>query len=281
MRKIFLCILFTIQFFAISYSQNANDKGYISLLLGPSIPVGNYASSNFSNSKAGFAGLGENLNISYCRLLGKNFGIAAELLGQINPLNVKAMEKSFATQKFAEPYFYSTTGPPQTPPLPVYVTYQHWNFDKKSWQSGSMLLGAYMQLPLNHSGNISFTTKAMIGAIYLSSPQLNGEGYTDTSLIKLSQSTASAFGFAYSLSAGLKYDFNKRLSFLVSVEYLGTAKITFKNVTETIITENGAVIPGMPLNSANYSSIARSTAIGNESQKLSALNINIGIGLKL
>ncbi|HLK30524.1 MAG TPA: hypothetical protein VKT28_18225 [Puia sp.] len=284
MRKIFLFILLAQTVFLNCYSQDVKDKGYVSLSIGPSIPLGNFASTSLSDDKAGFAAFGGNLNLSYAKLLGKNFGIATELTGQINPLNIKAMEKSFAQHQFDAFLTLGTItggGQAQPPSNPQYVSYQDWHFNKKSWFSGSFLVGGYGQFPLNHSGNISLTTKAMIGIMYLSSPQLSGQGYTDSSTIKITQSGATAFGFAYSFGAGLKYDFNKKISFLLNLEYLGTATINFKNVTSTVVEANGIIVPGLRDNFGNYSSISNSSVTGNVQQKLSAFNINVGVGLKL
>jgi hypothetical protein len=281
MRKIFVCILFSQQILINAYSQNLKYKGYVCLSVGPSIPVGNYGSTNLSNDQAGFAAPGGNASLSYCRRISKKFGLAAEMLGQINPLNIKAMEKSFSQQKFVEPYVTSSNGQPQTLPPPEYVSYQNWNFNKKSWWSGSLLVGGYGQFPLSKPGNISFTTKAMLGAVYLTAPSLGGSGYTDSSFAQVSQSKASAFGFAYSFGAGMNYDLNKKVCFFASAEYFATANVTFKNVTESILTAKSIIVPGLVLNPGNYSERSEATVIANTSQKVSALNISVGIGLKL
>ncbi|HXB45761.1 MAG TPA: hypothetical protein VNV85_16955 [Puia sp.] len=279
MRKIFVCILLSQQILLNAYSQNLKDNGYVYVSVGASIPVGSYGSTNLSNDQSGFAGPGGNISLSYSRLLGKKFGLAAEALGQINPLNIKAMEKSFSQQKFVEPYAISYNGQPPTPPPPVYVIYQNWNFNKKSWWSGSFLVGGYGQFPLSKPGNISLITKVMLGAIYLTAPSLTGSGHTDSSLVVVNQSKASGYGFAYSFGAGVNYDLNKKVCFFASAEYFATSNVRFKNVTESIVTVNG--ISGFVIIGGNYPPISEATATTNTSQKVSALNVSLGIGLKL
>jgi hypothetical protein len=280
MIRIFAFILFSQQILLNAYPQNLNDKGYVSLSIGPSIPVGNYARTNLSNDQAVFAALGGSAILSYSRLIGKKIGLAAELLGQINPLNVKALEKDFGQQKFALPSVILSNGPPQNLPHQVYVSYQNWGFDKKSWFSGSALVGGYGEFALSKAGNISVTTKVLLGAAYLSAPKLSGESHTDTSWIKVGQTAASAFGFAYSLSSGLKYDFNKKISLIAIIEYFGTSNVTFKNVTESLYSAYGE--PNQFTLGGGIANVSAQTSnTANTSQKVSILNISLGIGLRL
>ena len=126
MKKTFLTAAFLLFIFLNSYSQIGKQKGYLSLTIGPSFPIGNYAKSDVTNSLSGLAKMGGVINISYCRLTGKNFGIAATLLGQINPLNIHSMEQSFAQVKFNSlaPILVSEPGQP-IPNLPG-NTYPNW-----------------------------------------------------------------------------------------------------------------------------------------------------------
>ncbi len=279
MRIVFFA-LFLISPLIKSYSQNIQDQGYVSLSGGPSVPVGGYGNRNLSNNNAGFASFGDNINLSYSRLLHNRFGIAAELFGSLNPLNVKAMENAFSQQQFNESAIFGSNGQ-SSPPPPNYVNYPYWEFQKKSWLSFSAFLGGYGEIPLTKKPNITLTAKALAGAVYLISPKLTGAGINDTSLIEINQAKASAFGFAYSLNGGIKYDFSKKFCLLFNIEYIGTTTITFKNVRETILIANGIVIPGLNLVPGNYDSISVATAIGNEKQKISLLNFNLGVAFKL
>jgi hypothetical protein len=262
------------------FSQDKRDKSLLSLTFGPSLPLGDYHSTDINNSKAGFAGFGGNVNISYAHLLHKNFGIAASLLGQLHPLNTKAMEKSFDGQKFYTDFVLGTTGPGQAlpPPNPNYITYSNWKFNKKSYMSGAALVGLYGDFPLTPA--VSIVAKAMAGAADVSSPELKGQAYNDTSLIMVDQKKVSAIGFAYALDAGVKYNLTKRISLLASVEYFTTANIKFKNVTSTSFIGIYPVIPNTYL-PGNYSVLIANSNTVNAYQKLSSLNINIGIGLRL
>jgi hypothetical protein len=262
------------------FAQNSQDKGTIFLSLGPSIPLGNYASSSLNNNNAGFASFGGNAKISYSQNFKKYFGGTAEFLGVINPLNLKSMQDAFSQHQFPDISLYSNNGQPQNLPPSEYVSYQNWKFNKKSWMYGAMLLGGFGHFPINKSGAISLTLKASAGAVYLYSPSLHGYGYTDTSMAIVDQSGAKAYGFAYSFGTGIKYSSSKRISYSFEVFYFGTSNVSFKNVSESILMGKGRVIPNLQLIS-NYMQISEFGNSGTVYQKVSTLNINFGVGMML
>ena len=264
--------------FVRGFSQDKKDNSILSLSFGPSLPLGNYHSTDINNSKAGFAGFGGDVNISYAHLLHKNFGIAAAVIGHFHPLNTNAMEKSFDNEKFITgPVFITGMGQPPPPPT-SYIEWSNWKFNKKSWLSGSALLGAYGDFPV--TPKVSIIAKAMAGAACVSMPELKGEAYNDTSLIMVDQKKVSSIGFAYVLNAGVKYNLTKRFSLLAAIEYFSTANIKFKNVTSTSFIGIYPVIPYTYI-LGNYSVIDASSSTANVYQKLSSLNLNIGVGLNL
>src|ERR1044072_2017671 len=79
-----------------SYSQ----KSTLTLSLGPSFPVGDFAAKNIDNKQAGFASVGEQVNISFDYKVGKHISLSAMLYGQRNGLNRKAMESNLSQRKF-------------------------------------------------------------------------------------------------------------------------------------------------------------------------------------
>jgi hypothetical protein len=272
MKKKFLTAAILLFIFLNSYSQVGKDKGYFALTIGPSFPIGNYAKSDVTNSMLGLAKMGDVVNISYSCLTGKNFGIAATLLGQINPLNIHSMEQSFAQLKLKIASGF-VTEPGQPLPNTPGNTYPNWQFEKHSWKLAAVLFGGYGQLPSGNSGKISFITKAMIGIMYAVAPKLKGSSITDTAGAYIEQSSGSAVGFSFLLSGGIKYQLNNKISLLSNLDFLGTGNLTFKNIKATVTTTKGTT------GSLNYS-IQQSIATGNTKQKISSLNLNFGVAFK-
>lgn len=143
------------------YSQK-QQGGYLELTIGPTFPIGNYASKNSNNAGSGFARMGEGLHLSYLHPLKKSFGITAGLYLQRNPLNTKSLEEAFANRKFY--LIYAGPLPPPSPAQRPYKTYGNWKVEKHSWFSASLLAGLYQQL-LPGDKNVQLTAKAMAGAI--------------------------------------------------------------------------------------------------------------------
>ena len=139
---------------------------------------------------------------------------------------------------------------------------------------GSLLLGGYGQFPLSKKGRFSFIPKAMMGMIHVSAPKISGSSITDTASAYVEQSGAKAFGFTYSLSGGLKYNCGKTVFFLMNLAYMGTNKIRFKDITASITTTKGVF--GSPDYSVQQTGVA-----GEGRQTIGAVNLLIGIGLRL
>lgn len=271
MIKTISIIIFSSLTLSSCYSQTFKDKNYVGFSIGPSIPIGNYGSKDMKNDLAGFAKIGLSMNLSYGIKLRKHVGISAMLLGQLNPLNKKALENEFSQAKISDGVFFasSTTDPPPSPPS--YTIYPNWKFDKDSWKMGSFLLGADGEFP-SHSRNLFLIAKAMMGVIYVTSPEISGNSTTDTATANVKQNSVSAFGVSYLLRGGIKYMVNRKMGILFSVDHFSTNNIKFKDIKATF--DSVKYVDGFP--SSTQSSI---TADGK--QKINAINVNVGLHIKI
>ena len=271
-KNILLSILVLSTFFK-AYTQNKYPVNTLSVSAGPSFPVGHYAGKNLEDEKAGLAGPGEQINISFEHKLNKTIGIAAVLYGTRNPVNTTSIEKQLDGEKFIDG-FALTTGPGQPIPGAAYITYPNWKMDKKSWLSAALLAGPSIDIPFSTATtNFSFTAKAMIGVMYASSPKLQGKSNTDTVIAQITQNSASAFAFSYLLGAGIQYNKCKHISIHAGIDYLAAPRVTFKDATASF-----AVIkyPGSLNVAESYSSITTTAK-----QPVAVMNLTIGIGIKL
>jgi hypothetical protein len=269
MKKIILAAIISLLTVSSSYSQTAGNRGYLGISVGPSFPVGNYGRKNLDNSASGFAKTGETVAISYAKLTGKHFGFAGILVGQLNPLDTKAMENSFSQMRIPLGIWSSsTTNPPPGP----YTTYPNWKIEKKSWLAASLLAGGYGEF--SSGDNFSFTVKAMAGVVYASSPAITGSSITDTAQAYYKQSSKSALGMSYLTSGGIKYNLSKKISLLTNVEYFATSEIRLKDIKTTITTFKGT--PGSP----DYSA-AQSIRTADGKQTIGTVNVVVGIGISL
>lgn len=185
----------------------SQNKGYVAISIGPSIPIGDFASKDGKNDSAGFAKTGAIFDISFVYKLGKNLGISALLRGQSNSVDNSAFANELSKQVGGS-----------------------WTVDSESWKIGGLMLGGYGSYPI--SSKVSFDLKAMIGFLRASSPELfvtlNGSG--GAAWVK--QESKSATSFSYLVSTGFKFDVGKKIYLLTNLDYLGS-KPEFKNVTTT------------------------------------------------
>jgi hypothetical protein len=183
------------------YSQ---DKGYIAVSLGPSIPTGDFASKDMDNNSAGFAKTGAIFDISFRYKLKNNFGVTAILRGQANQLDAQAIADEMSNK-------FGISGTVKT----------------NSWGIGGLLVGGYSTIPV--AKQLTFESRLMIGFVTASSPDIsiNFNIMSESGWVK--QNTVTSSAFAYLAGVGLKYDAGKRVCLLANIDYLG-AKPKFKDV---------------------------------------------------
>ena len=67
-----------------SFSQTTFKKNTLSISTGPSFAVGNFSKADPSNPLAGFANVGQNVNLFYTYQLKHHFGIVGMVYGERN-----------------------------------------------------------------------------------------------------------------------------------------------------------------------------------------------------
>ena len=186
-----------------SYSQ---DKGYVGISIGPSMPTGDYASADLSNELAGLAKTGAIFDISFGYKLGKNMGLSAMLFSHSNATDSKTIENGLYDLE----------------PL------ASWTVESKSWSSAGLLFGGYGSFPIG-KGSTSFDARAMIGFSSSSSPELRITGTLNNSSVWVETASESASTVAYLIGGGFRFNVAPKVCLLVNLDYL-TSKPEFKNV---------------------------------------------------
>ncbi len=210
MRKIVIGSL-TLLLFSIQINAQDNN-GYIGITIGPSIPIGDFASKDLANTNAGLANTGVSYDISFAHKLGgSNFGITALLRSQANPLDVQSVANGFASR------FFGTT----------------WVVESKPWTLGALLIGGFGSFPITQK--VTFDPRAMFGFASVASPDMTFDitGARGTGWIK--QSSVISTSFAFLLGAGFKFEIGKKLFLITQIDY-AYSNPEFNNV-ETVSDE--------------------------------------------
>lgn len=204
-----IAYIFALFFFLVSncYSQN---KGYIAVSYGASLPFFNFHSKDLSQyyaayvSELGGSGYAKPGSISEISIAYKKpeqqFGITAIIRNQTHEADMQTL----STQLQEDFNGYIVTA------------------ESRKWITNAMMLGGYAEIPIK---KFSFDFRAMIGMVSVSSPEWrtgakNTNGY---SYIWQNYRFGSAFSFGFMTGAGVKYDITKEICLMANTDLFGAA----------------------------------------------------------
>jgi len=227
--------LLSILMLFITILGNSQDKGYIALSAGPSFPTGDFGSKDVNNQSAGLANTGAIFDLTFAQKFGKNLGMTLMLRGQANGVDTDPLVNELIAE----------------------APDASWSAESENWTIGGILGGLYGSFPMGDNGKVTFDTRAMIGYLNATSPQITVNGnYLGTNFWVLTES-ASAGAFAYLLGAGFRFNLGTHLCLLTNLDYLGATP--------------------------EFLDVATVTSIGGYStnsyqQKFGTVNVGVGIG---
>ena len=244
-----------------AFSQR-ND--WLSLSIGGSFPVGEFASKDANDSHSGAADPGGLIDLSYLHPLGKGgFGLTAALRGRLNLIDQSATAAALAS---------SDEG------------YQ-WSGKKAYWKTAALMVGAYYHVSVAKRWQV--TGSILLGAADNRLPKYtitglknaNNADPADVSLIELSTNGVSAVSFAALLKAGITYQLTRRYCLVANIGFWDL-KPTFKNVSVEMLEGNGFVIPGLYIPSAATMVVVNSNTF-NYTQPMNSVDLSVGIAMRL
>jgi len=208
MKKIILSLTLLVMFALVNHAQN--NKGYIGISLGPSVPLGDLGSQDVDNEAAGWATTGAVFDLSFATKLGAgNFGISAMLRGQANPTDAQALADEFANQ------------------YPGIL----WTVESDAWSIGGLMFGGYSSIPI--SDNFFWDSRVMIGFLGANSPMIKVTGSNLIASATVTQESAGAVAFAFQIGTGFKLDLGSRFALTTTIDFL-SANPEFADVKTTL-----------------------------------------------
>ncbi len=213
MKPQFLLSIILVFICVIGYSQ---DKGYIALSAGPSFPTGDFGSKDVNNESAGLANTGAIFDLTFAQKFGKTFGMTLMLRGQVNGVDTDPLVNE----------------------LKVAVPEATWSAEADTWGIGGFMAGLYGSFPLDPSGKVTFDTRAMIGFIDATSPQITIYGDYLGTLFWVNTESAHAGAFAYLIGAGFRFNLGNHFCILTNVDYQGSTPEFEDVVSRTSVGSN-------------------------------------------
>jgi hypothetical protein len=232
------CLLLIMALFSNTGRAQEGDV-YVSLAGGVSIPLADYAATDFSRETSGFAKPGGNFTIHFGYRLNEYLSLCGLLSGGVNRFDYISVQDELNK-------IYNDVLPDT-----------RWVVETKSWGLGGLLAGLNASLPLQ-ARRLYLEARLLGGFIYAYSPAVYISGLesgAEDKTITIEQSAAPAWSF--DAGAGFRYQRSKKQYFTLYADYV-YAQPYFKDVRTN----------------SNFA-YERDDAY---SQKTGALNITLGIG---
>jgi hypothetical protein len=220
---------------------HAQDKGFVAIHLGPSLPMGDLAGKSLSDPSAGFAKTGYQFDASFGYKLADKFGVTTMIRRQSLGYDVDAIAGPLML-------FSALFGSQLT-------------VESTNWGISSLLAGGYGDFAIGEK--IAINPRLMVGLSRVSLPEITIEGSVMGTPIEMTTSADAAMSFSYLLGAGGRYNVSEKIFVSANLDYLG-AKANFKNIKTTssaggmVTTEDG----------------------GAHKQSIATFNIGVGAGLR-
>ncbi len=247
MKKLILLssVLF---FFCIKgVSQDNDRKGFTSTNLGLSFPTGNFGSTIFTNSEAGYAMNGLVFDITFGHKILKSLGVTAIYRSQGNSVDVGAYAQDLAN-------YFGRNNQAGTTNVSV---------ESSAYSLGGIMAGFYGSFPM--AKKLSFEPRVLVGFSAATLPAMTIETYESWTLhTTFIREQSASFAFSYIIGTGAKLDISKKICLMLNVDFYA-AKAEWENVQEIGI---GHVSGTTEIYNFDYS------------QKFSTLNLSTGIGFR-
>lgn len=235
-------LYFIIAFFVLpstsSFAQHEGDV-CVSIAAGVSVPLLDYAKTDFDDESSGFARPGGVIQLDFSYQLNDYLSLSGMLTGGMNRFDYVALQ-DWLTQNFANSL-------PDT----------RWVVESKSWGLGGILAGVTGQLPLSRN-KIFIEGKLQGGLLYVYSPAryITGTESGEEDIMINTEQYASP-SWAVDVGLGMRYFHKRNRYFRLAADYL--LAHPYYNGVET--TSNIGVAPAESF-----------------SQRVSTVNITLGIG---
>ena len=241
MKTIRLIIpIFFFLLFLLPNARSQDSEVFVGIGGGASIPLGEYAASDFSEESSGFARVGGNFNIYFGYRFNEFFSISGLLNGCVNRYDYVKVQEWF-TENYAEEL-------PNT----------SWIVESKNWGLGGLLAGPVGSIPIV-TNRFFFDVRVLGGFLYAYSPAIYVTGVESGEPDKkLNIEQSSEITWAIDAGAGFRYNRSRSQYFILFADYM-YANPTFSNIA---------------INSTEFEYQRADTY----SQVISTINISLGIG---
>ena len=188
-----------------SFAQYESRKAYAGLSIGPSIPIGDFASKNFALESAGYANTGFDFNINFAYRIASNFGFTAMVMIQSSTFDDKELLNGLNT-------IGNVNGAPA----------KFTSVEANSWSLVSFMPGIFASIPLGSNGKVVLEPRALVGLMTAISPYVKITWRENNRTYWQEQENGAGFGFGYSVGGGIRFNMSDHFALLMNADYIKT-----------------------------------------------------------
>ena len=203
MKKTFL----TLSLFLTATIAFAQDKGFVTVNFGSSIPLGDFAGTDINNNSSGFAQTGYLFDATLGLKFSKYFGTTILIRSQVNQFD----EETFAEHATKEIGYKATV-------------------NSTAWYIGNYMIGTYGSFPI--SKNFTLEPRMMVGFLTATSPEMTLKATAGSIPFWVTKNSSSSGSLSYLFGIGYKVNAGKHICISFNLDYLGTST-QFNNVETT------------------------------------------------
>lgn len=183
----------------ICLQANAQEekRGYLSIGLGPSIPLSDFASTSTGNDDAGYALNGGNLNLTFAYRIGSNLGVTGMLTGTSNPVNVTAL-----AQDFKENYPSAD-----------------WEITADRWKIGGLMVGGFGTFPITE--RFTFDVRLLAGVLQSTMPKVTAKATAGALGASATREEKMATALTFDLGFLFRYQVGNSICLLAGTDFIG------------------------------------------------------------
>lgn len=193
MKKLLTCLL--VAFFYLNADAQNTSKSSFDIMLGASLPTGDFAKKDVFDDESGLAKIGTFVDLSYRYQATKVLGITATLKGSIYGVDASNFTLPSGTGASSQ---ISTT----------------------NWNTGAILGGIYQLIPLSADEKWNLEFRELVGVQFSRSPEMIiNVTIPNIGTMNSRQEPANATAFAFAVGTGLRYQLHRDLGFKLFADY--------------------------------------------------------------
>lgn len=170
---------------------NAQSTGFLGILMGASIPTGDFASTDYNNSQAGYATTSFNLTMDGAYMFNPYIGLGGAVSFSNNSLNTGSLKDNLI--RYVEENFPDAEIPDDVSLI---------SFDLGVWNHVNLMAGLFFSIPVVP---LHFDFRALGGLAFVFPPESQLYFETEDDEFRTYKDNKGAVSLGYMLGGGIRY----------------------------------------------------------------------------